>query len=129
MINIERQIQHWYETALSDLETAEILSEKSKLIQSLFFCHLCIEKTLKAIYVRDNQVIPPKSHDLFYILGKTKVELSDKQNELLAMLMKYQLEGRYPDYPVKAPAKQVAIDLLEHTKELYKCLIKELKIS
>lgn len=128
MINIERQITHWYETAFSDLETAEILFEKGKIIQSLFFCHLSIEKMLKALYVKGNQNIPPKSHDLFYIASKTNIKITDNQNELLAMLMKYQLEGRYPDYPLKTPAKHVAVDLLNQTKELYECLIKELKI-
>jgi HEPN domain-containing protein len=66
--NIEKQLLYWKTTALSDFETAEILIEKGKFLHGLFFCHLTIEKLLKAHFVKYNNALAPKTHDLIYLL-------------------------------------------------------------
>ncbi|MHB8906263.1 MAG: HEPN domain-containing protein, partial [Melioribacteraceae bacterium] len=50
--NIEKQVEYWKTTALSDFETAELLIKNNKFIHGLFFCHLTIEKLLKANFVK-----------------------------------------------------------------------------
>ncbi|MDP3912351.1 MAG: HEPN domain-containing protein [Bacteroidota bacterium] len=52
MINVAKQIEYWQKTAESDVETASILISSGKLIEGLFFCHLCIEKIIKALVVK-----------------------------------------------------------------------------
>jgi|SRR3972149_10104722 len=99
MFDITKQIQYWIEGADSDFETAGFLiQEKKKILHGLFFCHLSIEKAIKAHVVKNTLEVPPRSHDLLYLVGKTSLELNQEQKKFLGLLMKYQLEGRYPEY-------------------------------
>lgn len=66
-INIEKQVEYWLNGANDDLEVAEILIEKRRFLHGLFFCHLVIEKALKAHVVKVTREIAPKSHNLIYL--------------------------------------------------------------
>ncbi|MBU2447544.1 MAG: HEPN domain-containing protein [Bacteroidetes bacterium] len=100
MIDIQKQIEYWRDQAVSDMETAEILIEKKKFLHGLFFCHLVIEKILKAHYVKVNQKIPPKTHDLIYLLKHSEIKIENNELIFLGILMKYQLAC--PDSSVTA---------------------------
>jgi len=65
MLDINKQIDYWSNGACSDIETAEILITADKYIEGLFFCHLSIEKILKALLVKNTKQLAPKSHNLF----------------------------------------------------------------
>ena len=52
MINIHKQIDYWINGALDDLESAQILIDRKRMLHGLFFCQLVIEKTLKAHVVK-----------------------------------------------------------------------------
>jgi len=124
--NLERQIEYWKNLSNSDILTAEILIEKRRFLHGLFFCHLSIEKILKAHYVKQNLNLAPKTHNLLYLLDNTKLSLNDSQMQLLGILLKYQLEGRYPENEINLPAKEVTEDYLKQTKELLEWLIQRL---
>jgi HEPN domain-containing protein len=121
MINIVKQIEYWRNTAESDIDTASILVRSGKNIEGMFFCHLCIEKIIKALVVRQIEDIPPKSHDLFYLINLAKIDISESQSEFIQILMKYQLEGRYPEYYPKAPSSEKINEYLYQTKNLFEC--------
>lgn len=91
MIDIQKQIEYWRDQAVSDMETAEILIEKKKLLHGLFFCHLVIEKILKAHYVKTKKGVPPKTHQLNYLAKNSDLVFSPDQINFLGILMKYQL--------------------------------------
>jgi len=126
MINIAKQIEYWCNTAENDIETASILITSGKYIEGMFFCHLCIEKIIKALVVRHIENIPPKSHDLFYLADIAKIEFTDAQSDFMQILMKYQLEGRYPEYYPKAPSPDKINEYLYQTKNLLQCFSKML---
>ena len=126
MLNIVKQIEYWQETAESNIETASILVTAGKYIEAMFFCHLCIEKIVKALVVKQIKNIPPKSHDLFYLSNLAKLEISEGQSDFMQILMKYQLEGRYPEYFPKAPSSDKINEYLYHTKSLLLCFSKML---
>lgn len=127
-MNFLKQIEYWKNSALSDLETAEILIEKDKRLHGLFFCHIVIEKILKAHFVKHNNNYAPKSHNLFYLADNSNLLLNADQLELLAFLMKYQLEGRYPGFEADLPDKELTSSYLQKTKELLSWLISKLQI-
>lgn len=126
MIDIRKQIDYWQSGSMSDFETAEILVANKKFIDGLFFCHLSIEKILKALFVKETGEAPPKSHNLNYIQEIAKVEVTEQQRLLMSVLMKYQLEGRYPDYRPDTPSFDIINDYLSRTKELLICLRQKL---
>ena len=118
VINLGNQIEYWINTAKSDLDTAELLIRESRYIHGLFFCHLAIEKGLKAHVVKATGKIPPKSHNLIHLLDLSKIEFGESNEDFLGILMKYQLEGRYPDYNPVIPAKEKVFDYMNKTKEM-----------
>lgn len=126
MINIAKQIDYWQRTAESDIETASILISSGKHIEGMFFCHLCIEKIIKALVVKQIQDIPPRTHDLFYLVNLARLDFSEQQSDFMQILMKYQLEGRYPEHYPKAPPTEKINDYLYLTKNLYQCFRKML---
>ena len=118
MINIGKQIEYWISTAKSDLDSAELLIRESKYSHGLFFCHLTIEKGLKAHVIKTTGEIPPKSHNLIYLLELADLELDESDEDFLGILMKYQLEGRYPDYNPVIPTKVKVQEYLNLTKKM-----------
>ena len=63
MIDIKRQIEYWLNGANDDLETAKILVERGRMLHGPFFCHLVIEKALKANVIKQSEEIAPRSHN------------------------------------------------------------------
>ncbi len=76
MIDINKQIEYWQGGAFNDIDTALILINNRKFVHGLFFCHLSIEKILKALLVKETGNLPPKSHNLPYLLEIAKVQVS-----------------------------------------------------
>lgn len=122
MIDLNKQIDYWTRGAASDLETAILLAAGKKYIEGLFFCHLTIEKSLKALVVKNSGQLAPKSHNLGYLAELANLDLTNEQLTFMAVLMKYQLEGRYPDYYPKVPSVELVNDYFQQTKMLLQCL-------
>lgn len=78
MDNEQRIIEYWSAASKQDFETAEILFENKKYHHALFFCHLSIEKNLKATIVKTTRKAPPLLHDLVRLAEKTGIKLSAK---------------------------------------------------
>lgn len=126
VINTEKQIEYWINTAKSDLDTAELLIREFRYTHGLFFCHLTIEKGLKAHVVKTTGAFAPKSHNLLYLLDMAEIKVREQDEIFLGILMKYQLEGRYPDYNPHIPSKEQVSDYLNRTKVLLTWLERKL---
>jgi len=122
MIDPEKQIEYWKAGAFDDLETAKVLIDKNRLLHGLFFCHLVIEKALKAHVVKQTQELAPRTHNLIYLSEQAKLIFDEGDEFLLGILMKYQLQGRYPEYNPVLPDKTKTKDYLIKTEKLLKWL-------
>jgi HEPN domain-containing protein len=122
MIDRDKQIDYWIRGSNSGIETAELLFKGRKLIEGLFFCHLTIEKLIKALIVKNTGELAPKSHNLVYLAELAGTILSAEQNQFMSILMKYQLEGRYPEFHPKKPPKAKIDEYFRNTKSLIQCL-------
>ena len=118
MVNIGRQIEYWITGADNDLESARVLIEKNRLLHGLFFCNLVIEKGIKAHVVKQTEEVAPRSHNLIYLSEKANLEFEDDDEIFLGILMKYQLQGRYPDYNPTIPDKYKVNEYLIKTERL-----------
>ena len=118
MIDIDRQITYWITGATDDLESAKILIESNRLLHGLFFCHLVIEKAIKANVVKQTGEIAPRSHNLLYLSEIAKLVFTEEDELFLGILMKYQLQGRYPDYNPNIPDKIKVKEYLIKTEKL-----------
>jgi HEPN domain-containing protein len=122
MFDINKQYSYWAKGAESDLETAGILINGKKYVEGLFFCHLTIEKYLKALIIKNAKELAPKSHNLAYLSELAKISVTDEQVSFMAVLMKYQLEGRYPEYYPNVPSIEKVKEYFHETKALLECL-------
>lgn len=122
MIDIQKQIAYWMDSAEDDLITAGLLIKEKRTLHGLFFCHLVVEKALKAHYVKRVEEVAPRSHNLIFLSEQANLTFDDNTQIFLGILMKYQLQGRYPDYNPIIP-DQIRIDeYLNKTKDLLKWL-------
>jgi HEPN domain-containing protein len=121
-MDIEKQVQYWREGSLDDLEAAVFLVEKGKVNQGLFFCHLALEKALKALVWRKTKDTPPFIHDLTRLSQLAAVPLTTEQETFLARASRYNLHGRY-EVPLRALASaNEARAALQTTKEMVEWL-------
>jgi HEPN domain-containing protein len=125
-MDINRQIKYWIDSGNDDISSAGILIEKNKYLHGLFFCHLAVEKILKAIYVKRKNDFAPKTHNLLYLCELCGIEPDDDNKVFFAVLMKYQISGRYPDSPDKIIEFSTADEYYNKTQEAVVWLTREL---
>jgi HEPN domain-containing protein len=118
-MDTDKQIEYWINTAADDLQTAELLINNLKILQGLFFCHLSIEKIIKAHIVKFTGETPPKSHNLLLLTSKTNINLEDSKKDFCGLLMTYQLEGRYPENYPEVPSPDQSREILTETISLF----------
>lgn len=122
MINIKKQIEYWSEGAEDDLSTAELLIREKRILHGLFFCHLVIEKAIKAHVIKTTGEVDPRSHNLIYLSEKADLVFDNDTEIFIGILMKYQLQGRYPDYNPVLPDILIVNEYFEKTKTLLQWL-------
>lgn len=127
----QEHINFWIAQALDDWDAVDALFVRKKYLQALFFSHLTIEKICKSIWIKHNESnVPPRVHNLLYLLTQTTVALSDEHSELLLALNRFQMEGRYPDYWTKMNKicnEEFTHGFIEKTNELKLWLLEKLQ--
>ena len=93
-------MNYWIESSEEDYDTMMYMRAGKKNIWCLFMGHLVIEKLLKALYAKNNRNTPyaTKSHDLLHLAEKTELELTDRQEDLLDTITRFNMNARYDDY-------------------------------
>ena len=122
MLNIQKQINYWITGAEDDIETAGLLIREKRTLHGLFFCHLVIEKAIKAHVGKKIGEVAPRTHNLIYLAELAELDFDDSAQIILGILMKYQLQGRYPDYSPVLPDQKSVNEYFRKTKELLQWL-------
>lgn len=125
-----KEPEQWFKQAQYDLSTAEAMFDAKKYIYVIFMCHLAIEKAPKGLYSKKLGNIPPKVHNLLFLLEKIGISLPNPLYETVFDLNRASIPTRYPedlaqmkkDYP-----RQKSEQLLVKSKEVLKWLKKELR--
>jgi len=127
----DKKIKYWVEISDDDLETAEILFEKNKLLFCGYLLQQAIEKILKAYYQKKLNSFPPKTHNLLYLSEVCELfdELNKDQENLIYQLNPLNLETRYPEYRAKISktlTKERLLKILTQTKDFHKWIKQKL---
>ena len=120
-------IKYWLTASKEDFDSAEILYKNKKYHHALFFCHLRIEKMLKAVIVKSTKTAPPLIHDLVRLAEKAGVPLNELQENELAEITTFNIGARYDDYKLsfrKKAKKQFSLKYLNKTREMLQWLSK-----
>ena len=120
---------YWLELCDDDLISAKALLNSKRWLHMGFFCHMVVEKSLKAVIAEKTKEIPPKIHDLPKLadLGAIWAVLSKEQKELFKKLIPLQIEARYPEYKERIAStltQEYCNQLLTETEE-FLCWIKQ----
>lgn len=114
---------------MEDVETAEAMFETKRHLPCLFYCHLFVEKIIKAVIVKTTGEPPPYGHKLLRLAELAGIEWDKAQGMLLADLTRFNIRARYEDYKqilYKQATKQFTKSYLADAKELYVWLKKKL---
>lgn len=118
------QTEEWFKQADYDLGTAEAMFRSRRYIYSIFMCHLCLEKALKGLLAKRG-VIPPKSHDLVFLLERVECDIPEQHADFLEMLNEVSVPTRYPDELDKLLAqypRKRTVEIIGRCREVYEWL-------
>ncbi|MEO8148994.1 MAG: HEPN domain-containing protein [Bacteroidia bacterium] len=131
MANKSIHIQYWKEGAEESWQSAETLIAGGRYMMALFCWHLCIEKLLKAHWVKDNEGdYPPRIHNLTILHDHSKLNLTEEMQADFRVINFWNIEGRYPDYR-NLIFKTATKDYIESKQKMIEnirlCLIEKLQ--
>ena len=118
----KEMINYWIEGAEDDLKTAKSLFVSKRYHHCLFFCHLFIEKILKALVVKKTKQQAPYGHNLLRLAELTGIKFSEEKLDLLAEITSFNIEARYNDCRRRFHKKATRIytqGYFEKAKEIY----------
>jgi HEPN domain-containing protein len=127
-MSIQNIIDYWNTGSQEALEIVHDLYNSKKFHYSLFFCHLALEKLLKALILQKTQEPPPSIHDLIRLAESGKITLTDTQKDDFDEINGFNLKARYDDYKLsfyKKATKDYADIWITKTKEYIEWLKKQ----
>ena len=91
---------------------------------------MAVEKILKALWLKNNEeIIPPKTHNLLKLADQSGLKLSDENKKLLLDVTGFNIEARYPDYKFefyKKCTEEFAKNYLNKIEQFHKCILKKI---
>lgn len=122
MVNIDKQITFWRDSALEDWDVAKQLIDNGRTRHGLFFVHLAFEKILKALVCKRLQDLAPRLHNLIRLSELTGLTLETDKTTLLAEMNAFHIEGRYPETLMMPPTKEEALNCVNRAEEVFRWL-------
>lgn len=124
MLDIEKQVAFWRNSAQEDLTVAQELLERGRTRHGLFFLHLSLEKLLKAHVCRQTRDLAPRLHNLVRLAELAELHLSESHRDTLAEMNPFAIAGRYPDAPFPVPPPEEVRGYVDRAQEVFVCLIR-----
>lgn len=124
----KKLVQYWLKAASRDWEVVNTLFENGHYPYALYFGHLVLERVLKGYYVKAVGKQAPYTHRLAYLVEKSALKLSPEQENLLEVVDRFNIAGRYPDEKFefyKICTQEYASEYLKKIKEFYRWMLKK----
>lgn len=115
--------KEWLRQSEYDFDTAKYMYNGSRFSYTVFMCHLSVEKALKGLYSQRLNDIPPKTHNLIYLLGKMNIKPQSGMSRILVKLNEANIAARYPEnleIVGKNYTETIVKELIENTEEALK---------
>ncbi len=129
---MKEETKNWLEMVDYDLMTAKQMFRTGRYVYVIFMCHLSIEKILKAIVCEEINKVPPKTHDLIYLISLGKVELSDDLLDFVGIVNNAGVVTRYPEdlsKLISSYPKEVTNQYLNKAVEVIKWIKQDLRLK
>lgn len=131
-INTKKVIKYWLTTAEHNYGTAKFLLKGKRYPECLFFCHLMIEKALKALIVHQTKTHAPYTHKLVDLAKLAKIGLSSKEIDALTTITEFNIAARYNEVKFgfyKKCTKTYTEKYFSISEKLYLWLKKQLSLK
>lgn len=96
-MSYQEVVTYWRESAERDFEVARGLVTLGHYAYALFFCHLALEKMLKAAYVARHKKHAPLTHNLVSLAQDSGRDVTPDTTKELAVINEFNMQTRYPD--------------------------------
>ncbi len=120
---MRKEVENWYKSAKYDLEVAEEVFHTGRYIYVVFFCHLAVEKMLKAVVEKVTGKTPPRTHNLVILLKQAALQPPRDMLKFMGELSETSVATRYPlDFESTAESytQSAAESCLKQAKEALK---------
>lgn len=128
--DLRKLIEYWFLASSEDLQVARGLFKSKRYSYCMFFCHLSLEKMLKAFVVAKTKDHAPFTHNLPFLAGKADLVLDKNELAFLSEMNRWNLEARYPsdiDSMKKSINVSIARRNLSMTEKFLSCLKSKLQ--
>ena len=117
---MKEEIKKWMEQAKADYKTAKVNFDGERYYAAVQFCQQCLEKSLKALWMKKFKKEFPYIHDLTFFMKK--LELPIRYENICKDLTTAYAETKYPTdvIPLKKFTKSDAKEILKDTNEVLK---------
>lgn len=119
----------WLKQADYDMGTADAMFTGGRYLYAVFMCHLSIEKSLKGLISKELAEVPPKTHNLLYLLKKIGKKPHKDLLKFITRLNTASVATRYPDDLSKIQAaytKEITKEMIEKSKDVLKWVKEQL---
>lgn len=123
-----KTFQEWLFQSEYDLKTAEAMFDSGRYFYAAFMCHLSIEKCLKGLFTKILNELPPKTHNLVYLLEKIGLQAPKYIYEFIYSINAESVATRYPEdlqQLLKDYTKEKASEIIKNSKEVLVWLKKD----
>jgi HEPN domain-containing protein len=113
--------EEWLRQADYDMDTADVMFSSGRYFYAVFMCHLSIEKALKGLYFKVLNEVPPKTHNLLYLLDKIGKKPEQELGKFITKLNTASIATRYPDDLAKIQAAytaEVTTEMIAKSKDV-----------
>ncbi len=127
-----KSVANWVQSSNYDIKTADHMFKTKRYVYVLFMCHLSVEKLLKALYEAKLKKVPPKTHNLVFLMNEVDLVVTAEHLKTLESLNDISVVTRYPEdiqALVKAFKKDRVKDYLTRTKGLLKWLKRDTRLK
>ena len=123
MVPMGKSHEEWLRQADYDMDTAEFMLKGGRSFYAAFMCHLAIEKAVKGLYQWRLRKVPPKVHNLVFLIRRVGIRPPEGVDMLMARLSEAQIATRYPEdlASVQADYGEDAVrEVIAQSKEVLK---------
>jgi HEPN domain-containing protein len=93
---VAKNAEEWFRQSDYDLATAKTMRAGGRNFYAVFMCHMAVEKALKAVLFSNKNEVPPKTHNLLWLLKNTGVQAPDAIGKFISKLGEANTATRYP---------------------------------
>lgn len=115
-MNVDEVKTFWAKQSDEDWRVVQSLFNNKHYAHALFYCHLSLEKLLKAVVVQETKQQSPFTHDLLILAEKASVVLPQESLKQLNEITTFNIRARYDDVKYQFYKKATRNYTEEHIK-------------